>query len=82
MVSFAPLLTTTGRSLLSSELKILALHRYIVSAPASGMFGGALAYGLLSIEHIGWLTRWRQLFFVGRAETRSRKEYQALIVVI
>jgi hypothetical protein len=30
--------------------------RYILSGPASGLFGGALAYALLSIPHIGYLT--------------------------
>ncbi|GAA6002876.1 hypothetical protein JCM10207_001878 [Rhodosporidiobolus poonsookiae] len=37
---------------------------YIVGAPLAGAFGGLLASGILKIDSIGWLTQWRNIFFV------------------
>ncbi|GAA6059481.1 hypothetical protein JCM10212_002224 [Sporobolomyces blumeae] len=40
------------------------LALYIVCAPLAGAFGGLLASGILKIDSIGSLTRWRMIFFI------------------
>ena len=43
---------------------VLRISFYMVAGPLAGAFGGLLASGLLSIDHIGSLKRWRLIFLV------------------
>ncbi|GAA5988040.1 hypothetical protein JCM10908_002038 [Rhodotorula pacifica] len=40
------------------------LSCFLVCTAAAGAVGGLLASGILKIDSIGWLTRWRMIFFV------------------
>lgn len=40
------------------------LSLYIVMAPLAGAFGGLLASGILTLDHVGSLTEWRMIFVV------------------
>ncbi|KAJ9103636.1 hypothetical protein QFC19_004211 [Naganishia cerealis] len=40
------------------------LAMYLVCSPLAGAFGGLLASGILTISHVGWLTRWRLIFMI------------------
>ncbi|KAK4145585.1 major facilitator superfamily domain-containing protein [Dichotomopilus funicola] len=40
------------------------LSLYIVMAPLAGAFGGLLASGILSLDHVGGVTGWRMIFVV------------------
>ncbi|AEO59123.1 hypothetical protein MYCTH_2064631 [Thermothelomyces thermophilus ATCC 42464] len=40
------------------------LSLYIVMAPMAGAFGGLLASGILSLDHVGGVTGWRMIFVV------------------
>ncbi|KAL2259525.1 hypothetical protein VTK26DRAFT_6782 [Humicola hyalothermophila] len=40
------------------------LSLYIVMAPMAGAFGGLLASGILSLDHVGSVTGWRMIFAV------------------
>lgn len=40
------------------------LAMYLVCSPLAGAFGGLMASGILKIDHVGWLTRWRLIFMI------------------
>ena len=40
------------------------LALYIVMAPLAGAFGGLLASGILTLDHIGGVSKWRMIFLV------------------
>ncbi|KAL2147517.1 hypothetical protein VTI28DRAFT_8772 [Corynascus sepedonium] len=40
------------------------LSLYIVMAPMAGAFGGLLASGILTLDHVGGVTSWRMIFVV------------------
>jgi MFS family permease len=40
------------------------LSLYIVMAPLAGAFGGLLASGILSLDHVGSLKSWRMIFAI------------------
>ena len=40
------------------------LSLYIVMAPLAGAFGGLLASAILTLDHVGSVTRWRMIFVI------------------
>lgn len=40
------------------------LSLYIVMAPMAGAFGGLLASGILTLDHVGGVKGWRMIFVV------------------